>query len=278
VGYDRRHRSGSADAAGDGKCTGIPDAYRERGAKKMNSYLQISGLTKRYGATRALENIHLSIERGSVLALLGPNGAGKSTLFSCLLGLIAPNSGEIQRNGKPIADTVRAGFGYVAERVSLYPQRTVAENAVFFLRLKGRPIADVEHQLERVGLWHARDRKARQLSKGMLQRLGLAIALCGQPELLVLDEPFNGLDPALLDTLQTILREENDRGATLLISTHTMSAVEPLATHVAILLQGRLATFGMLKELRAEHPEADSLETIYHRIARQQHVAEETVA
>jgi Cu-processing system ATP-binding protein len=243
----------------------------------MSAYLKISGLTKRYGATRALENIHLSIERGSVLALLGPNGAGKSTLFGCLLGLIAPTGGEIQRNGQPIPDAARAYFGYVAERVSLYPHRTVSENATFFARLKGRPIADVERQLERVGLWHARDRKVRQLSKGMLQRLGLALALCDQPELLVLDEPFNGLDPSLLDTLQTILREENKRGATLLISTHTMSAIEPLATHVAILLQGKVAAFGTLKALHADHPEADSLETIYHRIARQQHAVQEAL-
>jgi len=243
----------------------------------MSTYLQLSGLTKRYGATRALENIDLAIGRGTVLALLGPNGAGKSTLFGCLLGLIAPTGGEIQRNGLAISDAARACFGYVAERVSMYPHRTVAENAEYFVRLKGLSTDAVKHQLERVGLWNVRDRKVRQLSKGMLQRLGLAIALCGQPELLVLDEPFNGLDPALLDTLQTILREENQRGATLLISTHTMSAVEPLATHVAILLQGRLAAFGMLSELRADHPEADSLETIYHRIARQQRAMEEVL-
>ena len=112
----------------------------------------------------------------------------------------------------------------------------------------------------------------------MLQRLGLAIALCGQPDLLVLDEPFNGLDPALLDTLQTILREENERGATLLISTHTMSAIEPLATHVAILLQGRLAGFSTLDELRSEYCDADSLEAIYHRIARERSEPEEATA
>ena len=243
----------------------------------MSTYLQLSGLTKRYGATRALENIDLAIGRGTVLALLGPNGAGKSTLFGCLLGLIAPISGEIQLNGMTIPDAARAGFGYVAERVSMYPHRTVAENAEFFVRLKGLSTGVVKDQLERVGLWTVRDRKVRQLSKGMLQRLGLAIALCGQPELLVLDEPFNGLDPALLDTLQAILREENQRGATLLVSTHTMSAVEPLATHVAILLQGRLAAFGRLSELRADHPDADSLETIYHRIARQQRTMEDVL-
>lgn len=240
----------------------------------MNSYLEISGLTKRYGATRALEDVNLRVERGNVLALLGPNGAGKSTLFGCLLGLTQRTSGNILFQGLPCTGAARTRFGYVAERVSLYPQRTVAENAAFFVRLKGQPVADVENQLERVGLWHARDRKVRQLSKGMLQRLGLAIALCGRPELLVLDEPFNGLDPALLDTLQSILREENERGATLLISTHTMSAIEPLATHVAILLQGRLAASGTLQELRAEHDECDSLEAIYHHIARQQREVE----
>ena len=111
----------------------------------------------------------------------------------------------------------------------------------------------------------------------MLQRLGLAIALCGQPELLVLDEPFNGLDPALLDGLQKILREENDRGATLLISTHTMSAIEPLGTHAAILLQGELAASGTLDELRTAQEE-DSLEAVYHQIARRAAAREEVRA
>jgi ABC-2 type transport system ATP-binding protein len=109
----------------------------------------------------------------------------------------------------------------------------------------------------------------------MLQRLGLAIALCGQPELLVLDEPFNGLDPALLATLQSILREENARGATLLISTHTMSAVEPLATRAAVLFNGRLAACGSLEELRATHSSSESLEEVYHEIARERFEGEE---
>lgn len=241
----------------------------------MSAYLQIAGLTKCFGATCALDNVALDIARGSVLALLGPNGAGKSTLFGCLLGLTRPDCGDIKSSGKPITDMSRAGFGYVAERVSLYPHRTVAENAAFFVRLKGLPVAEVDKQLERVGMSYARDRKVRQLSKGMLQRLGLAIGLCGQPELIVLDEPFNGLDPALLDTLQAILRQERGRGATLLISTHTMSAIEPLATHAAILLQGRLAAFGTLEEMQAQHPDANSLEEIYHQIARQQHQMED---
>lgn len=234
----------------------------------MNGRLDISRLTKCYGATRALDEVSLSVERGSVLAVLGPNGAGKSTLFGCLLGLTLPTHGTIQWHGRPLTDADRAWFGYVAERVSLYPHRTVADNAAFFARLKGLTVAETDRQLARVGLLAARQRPVRELSKGMLQRLGLAIGLCGEPEVLVLDEPFNGLDPALLDTLQILLREESERGATLLISTHTMSAVEPLATHVAVLLHGRLAAAGPLDVLRAEHG-GESLEAMYQRIARE---------
>ena len=230
--------------------------------------LSFEHLSKRYGSVQALKEINLSVPHKSVLALLGPNGAGKSTLFGCLLGTVRADAGSTLFAGKPIQDAHRLNFGCVSERVALYTHRTVSENGAFFACLRGHTIADFEGQLRRVGLHTARDRKVRQLSKGMLQRLGLALALCGRPQVLVLDEPFNGLDPALLDGLQGILKEENERGATLLISTHTMSAVEPLATHVAILLQGTLAATGTLQSLKAGFAEA-SLEMIYQKVARQ---------
>jgi ABC-type multidrug transport system ATPase subunit len=232
-------------------------------------YLQVSNLTKRYGTICALDGVSFTVEQGSVVALLGPNGAGKSTLFGCLLRLTWPTGGGIVKEGRPLDDFEAAAIGYVPERVTLYPHRTVAENAAFFAALKGQSPEAVERQLERVGLLTVSKRKVRQLSKGMLQRLGLAIALCGEPELLILDEPFNGLDPALLETLQSILREEQERGATLLISTHTISAVEPLATHVAILLRGKLAKFGEIEALREENGDC-SLEALYGRVARSQ--------
>jgi ABC-type multidrug transport system ATPase subunit len=244
----------------------------------MTPYLQIRSLTKQFGTTTALQDINLSIERGQVLALLGPNGAGKSTLFACLLGFTYPTRGEILLENRPLTDQDRAGFGYSAERVALYPHRTVAENAEFFAALKGLSASEAEKQLGRVGLKGVSNRKVRQLSKGMLQRLGLAVALCGEPELLVLDEPFNGLDPSLLAVLQSMLREECDRGATLLISTHTMSAIEPLATHVAVLLQGRLVTCETVESLRAEHGGEESLEWIYHQIALCHNPVEEAIA
>lgn len=238
----------------------------------MTSILQFKNIQKRFGSIVALNNVTLGVEQSAVLALLGPNGAGKSTLFGCLLGLIFPTHGQVlwreSRAGR-MRDCDRRNFGYVPERISLYPQRTVWENGLFFAKLRGHDEHELEKQLKRVGLYNVHERKVRQLSKGMLQRLGLAIALCGQPELLVLDEPFNGLDPVLLEELQNILRAENQRGATLLISTHTISAVENLATHVAILLQGQVAASGTIDELRAKHPEQSSLEPIYHAIARQ---------
>jgi ABC-type multidrug transport system ATPase subunit len=239
----------------------------------MSAYLEFKFVTKHFGRVTALRDVGFPVESGQILALLGPNGAGKSTLFGCLLGLLRPSRGEILLNGNPIAEAARLRFGYLPERIALYPQRSVWDNGLFFTRLKGGSADDLKRQLQRVGLAAVVDRGVRQLSKGMLQRLGLAIALCGRPDLLVLDEPFNGLDPALLDGLQDILREENRRGATLLISTHTISAVEALATHVAILLRGRVAAVGALDELRARH-DGVSLEAIYHRTARRQHRSE----
>src|SRR5262249_17147096 len=156
------------------------------------------------------------------------------------LGLTLPGNGDILLNGRAITDLDRSNFGYVAERVALYWHRTVKDNAVLFAGFKGRTADSAVKQLSRLGLDSVAERPVCQLSKGMLQRLGLAIALCGEPELLILDEPFNGLDPALLDVFQEVLRQEIQRGATLLISTHTISAVEPLATHVAVLLNGSL--------------------------------------
>lgn len=240
----------------------------------MKPYLQICKLRKKYGPTTALDSVNLSVGRGRVLALLGPNGAGKSTLFGCLLGFTLPTTGAMLLEGKALTDTDRRDFGYAAERVAVYPQRTVLENAVFFADLKGLPAEEAERQLVRVGLSDALKRKARQLSKGMLQRLGLAIALAGQPRVLVLDEPFNGLDPALLGAFQEIVREEQARGATLLVSTHTISAIEPLANNVAVLLAGRLAAAGDVDDLRAQYAEFGSLESLYYKIA----AAEEVLA
>lgn len=239
----------------------------------MSAYLEFKSVSKLFGQTAALRAVNLAVEAGQVLALLGPNGAGKSTLFGCLLGLLRPTQGSILLRGQHITELNRLRFGFQPERVALYPQRSVWDNGAFFTALKGCMPEELERQLKRVGLYSVAERPVRQLSKGMLQRLGLAIALAGEPELLVLDEPFNGLDPALLEGLQQILREEHARGATLLVSTHTMSAIEPLATHAAVLLDGQVAACGTLEALRQGQTES-SLEAVYHAIARRRRTIE----
>ena len=236
----------------------------------MLSYLEFQNLEKRYGPVAALSAVNLAIEQGSFVGLLGPNGAGKSTLFACLLGLTRPTAGQISLRGSPVTQATRQLFGYTPERVALYPQESLWENGRFFAQLRGHDAAELEQQLERVGLAKFKSRKVRQLSKGMLQRLALAIALCGQPELLILDEPFNGLDPVRLDDLREILRAEHERGATLIVSTHTISSIEPLASHIAVLLDGRLSVFAPLEDLHRRYPGAGSLEQIYSAIAREQ--------
>lgn len=234
----------------------------------MHTYLEFINLEKRYGAVTALDGVSLRVRRGDIVAVLGPNGSGKSTLFGCLLGTVRPTEGIIRLEGLDITGRPPPGTSYVAERVSLYANRTVAENARFFARLKQVEPNEVPRQLARTGLRGLETRPVRELSKGLLQRLGLAIALLGAPDLLVLDEPFNGLDPVLLDQVLELLRQEHERGATLLISTHTISVVETIATHAAVLLEGNLRAFGAIDELRARGS-ADNLESAYHRLARE---------
>lgn len=229
--------------------------------------LSFERVSKSYGAVEALREVSLTVAGGSILALLGPNGAGKSTLFGCLLGTVLPDSGQVRLGGRPVTHRTRMSFGYLAERVSLYPQRSVRENAEYLCRLKGMEFEAARAAFDRVGLDRLLERKAAQLSKGQLQRAGLALALAGAPELLVLDEPFNGLDPAVLETVLELLCQERERGATILVSTHTISAAEEIATHAAILLDGKLSLSGSLEELRCQFPRR-ALEAIYRSVAK----------
>ena len=237
------------------------------------SLISFKDVRKSYGRIAALRGISLEISVGSIVALLGPNGAGKTTLFAALLGAILPDAGEIKFAGRPVTPELRTRFGYLAERVSLYPQRTIRENADYIAALRGADPDGIRESLRRVGMTTLEDRKASELSKGQLQRAGLAIALAGKPDLLVLDEPFNGLDPVVLDIFLETIREERQRGATILISTHSISVAEEVATHVAVLLDGSLAASGGVKELH-DRFQGQSLESIYRHIARSRSIPE----
>lgn len=229
--------------------------------------LEFKAVRKRFGKIEALRGVDFEVESGSIVALLGPNGAGKSTLLGCLLGRVLPDAGEILFNGCAVTPLIRTRFGYLPERITLYPHRTVRENGEFIARLKSVNLDAVATSLKRLGLDELRDRKVSQLSKGQLQRTGLAIALAGKPDVLAFDEPFNGLDPLVLENCLEIIREEQRRGATILISTHTISAAEEVASHVAILIDGQPLFAGPLDQLRGQFP-SRSLEAIYHRMAK----------
>ena len=207
------------------------------------------GLEKRYGPQRALLGLDLSVPRGTLFGFLGPNGAGKSTTLRILSGLVRANAGTASIFGRDVRDHVRAtaGASFLIEN-AVFPghltAREVLKRAAAFMRC-----GMDETPLERVGMAHARNRRTRGYSHGMKQRLGLACALLGKPDLLVLDEPQNGLDPEGLRTIRTILAEEHARGATVLVSVHRLAEVEGLCTHAAIVVDGRVARQGAVATL-----------------------------
>ena len=205
--------------------------------------LGVRGVTKRYGSVAAVDEVTLDVGAGEVYALLGLNGAGKTTLIRMLLGMVRPTAGTIQVCGRPVTDrSVWAQVGYLVETPSAYPDLTVRENLEIvraLRRLPGRTVVD--DAIDRFGLGPYATSKARTLSLGNAQRLGLAKALLHRPPILVLDEPVNGLDPAGVVEVRTMLTDlAHDDGVTVVLSSHLLSEVARVATRIGILHDGRL--------------------------------------
>ena len=209
----------------------------------MAACIEISNLTKRYGKTVAVDDLSLEAEAGEILGLLGPNGAGKSTTLHMLTGLVRPTSGRIAIFGKELHRHfigIAARMGVVLERPALYEYLTVRQNLMFLARLADREVT-VDRALNLTGLLHVGGQKVGTLSMGMRQRLGLAQALLGEPEALILDEPANGLDPeAATETLRLLRRLAVESKVTIVISSHMLNEVEGLCDRVAVLNHGRL--------------------------------------
>ena len=211
-------------------------------------------MSKRFGSVQALADLSFSVERGRMLGFLGPNGAGKTTAMRAVFGLVQVDGGEVLWRGQPVRLEERLRFGYMPEERGLYPRMRVREQLEYFGRLHGldgeAARAAARKWLERLGLAKRGDARVEELSHGNQQRAQLAAALVHEPELLVLDEPFAGLDPIAVRMLAEVLRGEAARGAAVVFSSHQLELVEDICEEVVIIDHGRIVATGDVDELR----------------------------
>lgn len=214
--------------------------------------IEISNLTKQFGDVVAVDDLNLRVESGEIFGFLGPNGAGKSTTIDIILDFIRPTEGTVSVLGydaQTEGQAVRQRTGVLPDAYHVYDRLTGRQHLEFVLEMKSAD-EDAMGLLERVGIAEAADRKAGGYSKGMRQRLVLAMALVGDPDLLVLDEPSTGLDPNGAREMRDIIREENDRGTTIFFSSHVMEQVEAVCDRVAIIDRGQLVAVDTIDGLR----------------------------
>ena len=232
----------------------------------MTNILKIENLSKSYDKNLVLKNINLEIEEGSIFGLIGPNGAGKSTLMKSILGLVKKDSGSISLYGKEInaknQKETNKNLGSLIENPSFYDHLTAYDNLDLICDMKNIKKDNIDKVLKDVGLFTSKNKKARDFSLGMKQRLGIAIALIGNPKFLILDEPINGLDPygieEMRDLFKNIVKNSN---TSILISSHILDEIEKISSHIGILKNGVLTYSGSLKEYRDLHPPVIVLKT-----------------
>lgn len=217
--------------------------------------LELRGLSKSYGPVVALDGLSFAVREGQMFGFVGPNGAGKTTAMRIVLGVLRPDEGEVLWRGDPASPETRRRFGYMPEERGLYPKMRVGEQLSYFARLHGFSKGDAESAatrwMERLGVAERAGDRVEALSLGNQQRVQLAAALVHDPELLVLDEPFSGLDPVGVDTLSEVLLEQAESGVPVVFSSHQLELVERLCDAVAIILDGRLVAEGPVEELRS---------------------------
>ncbi|MFW6436290.1 MAG: ABC transporter ATP-binding protein [Halococcoides sp.] len=214
--------------------------------------IDIDGLVKQYGSLTALDDVSLTVESGEVFGFLGPNGAGKSTTINILLDFVRPTAGSARVFGMDAQEkgvAIRKRTGVLPEGYQVYERLTAREHLEFVAESKHAEM-DPNAVLDRVGLGDAIDRKAGGYSKGMRQRLALGMALVGDPDLLILDEPSTGLDPTGVKEIRDVVHEEKERGTTVFFSSHILSQVEAVCDRVAILHEGHLAAVDTIDGLR----------------------------
>jgi ABC-2 type transport system ATP-binding protein len=218
--------------------------------------LELTDLSRRYGDVVALDGMSFTVAPGQMFGFVGPNGAGKTTTMRIVLGVLEPDRGTVTWRGRPVDLSTRVRFGYMPEERGLYPKMRVRDQLTYLARLHGmgpgeaRPAAD--RWIERLGLTERAGDRVEQLSLGNQQRVQLAAAMVHEPELLVLDEPFSGLDPVGVDVLSEVLLDYARAGVPVVFSSHQLELVERLCDAVAIVKAGRLVASGTVEELREQ--------------------------
>jgi ABC-2 type transport system ATP-binding protein len=221
----------------------------------MEAAVSLRDLVKTFGTHRAVDGVSLEVTKGLIFGLIGPNGAGKTTTIRMMLDIIRPDSGEVRVLGLPAGDGVRDRIGYLPEERGLYRKTKVLEMLEFQGAIKGASPAAAKREaagwLDRLGLAEWKDRKVEDLSKGMQQKVQFVGAVLGKPELLILDEPFAGLDPVNQNLFKDAMLEINRAGATIIFSTHQMETAEKLCREIALINRGRIVLEGPLTAVKA---------------------------
>ncbi|GAA3432468.1 ABC transporter ATP-binding protein [Kutzneria kofuensis] len=220
--------------------------------------LEIDRISKRYGTVRALHEMTFDVRAGELFGFVGSNGAGKTTTMRIALGVLAADAGEVRWAGKPVDLATRRRIGYMPEERGLYPKMKAREQLVYLAQLHGMSAGDARRAtdawIDRLGLTARRDDEVQKLSLGNQQRVQLIAALVHDPAVLVLDEPFSGLDPVAVDVMSEVLREQADRGVPVLFSSHQLDLVERLCDRVGIVRNGQMVASGGVAELRESGP------------------------
>ncbi|NLT26668.1 MAG: ABC transporter ATP-binding protein [Microbacteriaceae bacterium] len=219
--------------------------------------LEVRQLSHSYGDRKVLDDVSFDVAAGRLTGFVGANGAGKTTAMRAILGLIRPDAGEVLVDGRPITPADRTGIGYMPEERGLYPKMRVREQIVYFGELHGVPkqvaARRADDLLERVDLHERANDKVEDLSLGNQQRAQICVALVHEPRILILDEPFSGLDPIAVEAVLEVLRERAAAGAPVLFSSHQLEVVEKLSDELVIISHGRIVAAGGRRELQEQH-------------------------
>ncbi|MGB5403729.1 ABC transporter ATP-binding protein [Robiginitalea sp.] len=220
----------------------------------MQNILTVTNLTKKFGHLTAVKNLSFTIEKGNVYGILGPNGSGKSTTLGVVLNVVNATSGSFSWfDGATSTHEALKKVGAIIERPNFYPYMTAVENLKLVCKIKEVPYSRIEEKLTMVGLWERRDSKFKTFSLGMKQRLAIASALLNNPEILILDEPTNGLDPQGIHQIRELIKKIAAEGTTILLASHLLDEVEKVCSHVVILRKGENLYDGTVDGMLASH-------------------------